>query len=149
MNTLRPVSQFMTANLETVGPETPLNEVRDLFVLHDFHHIPVVNTEQEIIGIISKSDFERFQGGAFFVAEDRFIQESRLKSTKAEHIMTKGLAKLDPADKLDIALDIFCMNRFHALPVEKNGKLIGILTPYDILKALQQEKHNHLEYQII
>ncbi len=150
MNIHSPVSFFMTKQVISVEPTAPLNVIRDLFVMHDFHHLPVVDDNEGIIGLISKSDFERFQGGSFYVSEDRFLQETRLKSTQARDIMTKGLAKISPEDRLDVALDIFCLNRFHALPVvDRDNKLIGILTPYDILKALQGEKITLKNYEIV
>ena len=37
-------------------------------------------------------------------------------------------------------MEIFTINRFHALPVVDNGELVGIITPFDILKALGEEK---------
>jgi CBS domain-containing protein len=39
-----------------------------------------------------------------------------------------------------VALEIFNLNRFHALPVVDDGELVGIITPFDILKALSEEK---------
>jgi acetoin utilization protein AcuB len=50
--------------------------------------------------------------------------------------MTKGLAKLDPEDRINVALEIFLVNRFHAIPVVKNEELVGIVTTYDIIKTL-------------
>jgi acetoin utilization protein AcuB len=53
--------------------------------------------------------------------------------------MTKGLAKLNPNDRINIALEIFMVNRFHAVPVVENDELVGIVTTYDIIKALASE----------
>jgi len=46
---------------------------------------------------------------------------------------------LDPNDRINVALEIFMVNRFHAIPVVENDELIGILTTYDIIKALATE----------
>ena len=54
--------------------------------------------------------------------------------------MTTGLAKLEPDDRINVALDVFCVNLFHALPVVKDNELVGILTPFDIIKTLAEEK---------
>ena len=149
MNTFKPVSAFMSSNLVTVAPDDNLLQVKEIFDQHSFHHIPVVRYK-EIIGIIGKSDFEHFMGGASLVAEDRFINNLRLKSTKAEEIMTKGLGKLEPEDRLNVALEIFCLNRFHAIPVVKDKELVGIITPYDIMKALLNQKIDapHMVYEM-
>ena len=56
--------------------------------------------------------------------------------------MTKGLAKLTPDQRINVALEIFMENRFHAIPVldEASGELVGIITTFDIIKALATEE---------
>lgn len=148
MLAFEPISKFMTTHLVTVNPEDALTVVKDIFEQHKFHHIPVVRYK-EIVGMISRSDFEHFYGGASSNADDQHLNEIRLKRTLVQDIMTKGLGKVDPADRINVALEIFCMNYFHALPVVDDGELVGILTPYDIMKALLDQKPSapHLAYE--
>lgn len=141
MNTFVTISTLMTdyKHLVTVGPEDTLLRVQEIFNANKFHHIPVVRF-REIVGLISKSDFQQFMGAASLFQEDAIAHESRLKLTRAKDIMTTGLGKVEPSDRLNVALEIFCGNWFHALPVVDNDELVGILTPYDILKALAEQK---------
>jgi acetoin utilization protein AcuB len=141
MNLFAPVSSLMTNHkqLVTVSPDEPLSNVKEIFETHQFHHIPVVHF-REIVGIISKTDFEYFMGGGSECEEDRFINEARLHRVTVRDIMTKRLGKVESSDRLNVAVEIFTINRFHALPVVDNGDLVGIITPYDILKALGDEK---------
>ena len=60
----------------------------------------------------------------------------RLNNYSAKDIMTKKLAKLDPDDKIIIALEVFKENLFHAIPVVDNEKIVGIVTTFDIIKRL-------------
>jgi len=141
MNLFAPVSSLMTDhfNLVTVNPEASLSHVKEIFANHKFHHIPVVHF-REIVGIISKSDFEYFMGGDSVSEEDRLLSQGRLDRTVAKDIMTKRLGKIESTDRLNVAVEIFTINRFHALPVVDNGELVGIITPFDILKALGEER---------
>lgn len=141
MNLFAPVSSLMTnhKHLVTVNPEEPLSVVKELFETHSFHHLPVVHF-REIVGIISKRDFEYFMGGESVCDDDRFLNDHRLQRATAKDIMTKRLGKVESSDRLNVAVEIFTINRFHALPVVDNGELVGIITPYDILKALGEEK---------
>ena len=123
-------------HLVTVAPDEPLTNVKEIFETHKFHHIPVVRF-REIVGIISKTDFEHFMGAYM---DDAFASEMRLSQATAQDIMTKRLGKVESTDRLNVAIDIFNINRFHALPVVDDGELVGIITPYDILKALSEEK---------
>ncbi len=142
MNLFAPVSSLMTdyKHLVTVGPEDHLSKVREIFDNHTFHHIPVVNF-REIVGIVSKTDFEHFVGGDG--------GEARLNQALVKDIMIKRLGKVDPDDRLNVVVDIFILNRFHALPVVENGDLVGIITPFDILRALAEEKpaQPHMVYE--
>lgn len=140
MNIFAPISSLMTdhKHLVTVAPEEPLSKVKEIFSTHKFHHIPVVRF-REIVGIISKTDFEFFMGGASHYEEDRYVNELRLERTHAEEIMTKRLGKLAPDDRINVALEIFLINRFHALPVVEDGELVGIVTPFDIMSKLAQQ----------
>ncbi len=135
MNVLAPISSIMTTDLITVSPTDKLTVIKEVFDTHNIHHIPVVRYK-EIVGLISKSDFLHFLRGFTGNDEDRFINEARLRSTTAQEIMTTGLAKLEPTDKINVALEVFMVNWFHAIPIVTNNELVGILTTFDIIKAL-------------
>lgn len=139
MNVLAPIKSIMSDKLITVTPKDKLIEVKAIFDNHNIHHIPVVRFK-EMVGLISKTDFIYFLRGFNRNDEDRFVNEARLRAYTAEDIMTKGLAKLSPTDRINVALDIFLENRFHAIPVIENEELVGIVTTYDIIKALATEK---------
>lgn len=131
-------------NLLTVNPEDNLLVVQDIFNNHRIHHIPVVRF-RKIVGMVSKNDFEHFMGGMSHSSDDKFVNNHRLERSKVEDIMTHRLAKLESTDRINVALEVFSINRFHALPVVDNDELVGILTPFDIMQALLNEKPAHPE----
>ena len=57
------LSEIMTKFPVTVKTEDPLSEVQDVFTRHPIHHIPVVDMEGKIAGIISKSDMDQLSWG--------------------------------------------------------------------------------------
>ncbi len=140
MNIFAPVSSLMTDyhQLVTVSPEDTLSKVKEIFDTHKFHHIPVVNF-REIVGLISKSDFEHFMGGASHYAEDRFVNDLRMERTHVSELMTTRLGKVASDDRINVVLEVFLINRFHALPVVDNNELVGIITPFDIMTALSKQ----------
>ncbi|MCB0705505.1 MAG: CBS domain-containing protein [Saprospiraceae bacterium] len=138
MNLIAPVSTLMTKNLITVNPEDTLEKVNQVFEDNNIHHLPVVRFHK-IVGIISQTDFKHFLHGYTQNQPDGFLEKTRLGSWKAEDIMTKGLGKVESTDKLRTVVDIFKMNRFHALPVVDNDDLVGIITVQDIINALAAE----------
>jgi acetoin utilization protein AcuB len=139
MNVLAPIKTIMTSELITVNPGDKLTAVKEIFEQHNIHHVPVVRF-RELVGIISKTDFMYFLRGFSRNEEDRFVNYARLRAYTAEDIMTTGLAKLGPDDRINVALEMFMVNRFHAIPVIDNQELVGIVTTFDIIKALNNEE---------
>lgn len=146
MNTYAPISKIMVTDLVTINPEDSLLDVKKIFETHKFHHLPVVRF-RKIVGIISKTDFEHFTGGLNHAGENAIAD--LLEKTKAENIMTKGVGKLEPDDRINVALEIFSKNWFHALPVVQNDELVGIVTTQDVIKAILNEKPKepHMVYE--
>jgi acetoin utilization protein AcuB len=140
MNVLAPIKTIMSTDLLTVNPEDKLSKIQEIFDQHSFHHLPVVRF-REIVGMVSKTDFFHFIRGFNQNEEDRFVNEARMRAYTAQDIMTTGLAKLSPNDRINVALEIFLVNRFHAIPiVAEDNELVGIVTTYDIIKGLAQEE---------
>lgn len=138
MNLHAPISTLMTRDVITVHPNDPLGKVKDIFDTHHIHHIPVVR-DRKIVGIISKTDFLHFIRGIHHSTYDEFVEKSRLRTYRAEDIMTKGLAKLEPTDKINVALEVFKENLFHAIPICEDNELVGIITTLDVIKAIAKE----------
>ena len=139
MNLLSPVSELMTTDLITVNPEDKLSAVNAIFESNKIHHIPVVRF-WKIVGIISKTDFLHFMKGMGNTDHKDAFNPGRLLLNTASDIMTEGLAKLEPTDRINVALDVFKINLFHALPVVENDELVGIITTHDIITALADKK---------
>ena len=127
----------MTANLVTVSPVDTMEVVKDHFEKHDFHHLPVVNEEGGIMGIISKMDFVRITYGltAFSMKNKEKYNLALYQSLLVEDVMTSTVACLDPDEPLSVAAGIFLENKFHAVPVCEKGKLVGIVTTLDLIRA--------------
>jgi len=138
MNLLTPISTMMTSKLVTLTPSDPLTRVKEIFDEHNIHHIPVVRYKK-IVGIISKSDFSYFLWGYTNNETTDALTSNRLKTWEAGDIMSTKLAKVESTDAIRTALEVFKINRLHALPVVDDDELVGILTPLDIVIALANE----------
>ena len=132
MDLSKKVSSLMTSDLTAVKPETELEKLKALFTRRSIHHIPVENKEGILLGLVSSEDLKQHSG---------FI--SSTMGTTAGHIMTTELYYLNLESSLKEALDLFLENRFRALPiVEKSGKLVGIITPYDFLRLIDKKSES-------
>lgn len=146
MNILAPVSSIMTKNVIAIGPEDELLLVKEIFDKNHIHHIPVVN-QGVLVGMLSKTDFDVYHKALSRHFEDRFVNQTLLHVHRVKEIMTTRLAKVEPDDRINVALEVFKVNRFHALPVVEKGELVGILTTYDIINALSKEVLHDSDYK--
>ncbi|MEM1319698.1 MAG: CBS domain-containing protein [Bacteroidota bacterium] len=130
------LKEIMTLNPFTVGPDDSMARVDELFNTHNFHHLPVVNKENEVVGMISKSDYRLLCGRLTLFMRDRERTENLayFRSLLVEEVMTTPVAKLGEENEASIAVGFFRENLFHAVPVvNKDNKLVGILTPLDLI----------------
>lgn len=137
MDINQPVSTLMRTQLVTLSAEDPLTKVKTVFDDNDFHHIPVLDAGK-LVGILSKSDFLFFQKGFSKTKREEELEAFRMKTHRVKEIMTTGLAKLDPSDKISVALEVFKVNMFHAIPVVVDDELAGMITTFDIIRALAE-----------
>ena len=136
MDLLAPVSTIMTKKLFTVTPNDKLSLVKEIFDKHKIHHLPVVRYKT-IVGMVSKTDLLYFlKGAAYDSGYEDMLNEARLNNYTVEEIMTKGLAKVSSKDRIGVAIEVFKVNLFHAIPVVDDDELVGILTTYDIIRSL-------------
>lgn|GEM_PF-288938 len=149
MNVLAPVSTLMTTNVITVAPEDSLHKVKEIFDQHNIHHIPVVDEDHKIAGIVSKTDFLHFLRGYARTTADIINEEAHLRAWKVEEVMIRGLAKVDQNEPIRTALEVFKTNRLHALPIVEGNQLVGIVTTYDVIKALAEAPISLDDYKMV
>lgn len=138
MNPLTPVSKVMSTDLVTVMASTPLDELAALFERHAIEHLPVVGADRALVGIISQTDLLKLLGKTF----------GELADTHASDIMTAGVAKVDSTDTVGTVAALFALNRFHALPVVDDGRLVGIVTTIDLIKLIDTEEVELEDYRL-
>ncbi len=133
MNPNRPISEVMTSKLVTVGPQATARTIKDIFDQHEFHHLPVVEGNEKLLGIISKQDFYKVAYVLSLQTTGRTWSEKEYEVLTARDLMTDHPLTLEPDDTIGLAADIFLANQFHAIPVVEDERLIGLITTHDLL----------------
>ncbi|MCI5081074.1 MAG: CBS domain-containing protein [Saprospiraceae bacterium] len=124
---------IMTTNLRTIQENTNMEEVQSIFKVYDFHHLPVLNEEQKLCGIISREDLSKLNYYLSLVTTGKTYTKLEYSSLKAKDIMTPNPLCLYPDDTIGLAADIFLANKFHAVPIVEDDQLVGIVTTHDLL----------------
>jgi len=145
MNLLGPVSDIMTVNPITLPPSATIGDAAKIFEEHKVHHIPIA-LDNSLLGIISMSDYLFFRRGFLDNRDDEKIEDIRMNNYEVSFIMTKGLAVMSSDERINVALEIFKENLFHAIPIVDGGTLVGIITTHDIIMNLAKDNEAYAEY---
>ncbi|NET38124.1 MAG: CBS domain-containing protein [Cyanothece sp. SIO1E1] len=132
----RKIATIMTAEVLVVKPSDTLEKVHEIFQHNNIHHIPVVNPERKVVGIISKSDYHLLCDHLTLFGREWNLENNTrfFGSLLVEEVMTKQVAKLKQEDSIFLAAAFFRENLFHAIPiVDDRDRLVGIVSTYDLL----------------
>ena len=128
------VKDVMTTEILTITEDLPLAEVEEIFERHDFNGLPVVDTEGQLQGMLTKFDLLKA-----FVFTDKtvFPHYDEIMAQEAEQVFTRTLDVFEPDTPLTRVLQRMLETRFKSFPVTEGGRLVGIIAREDILKALR------------
>jgi len=145
MNLLSPIATIMTKDPLTLKPSASIADAAAIFNEHKIHHIPVT-MEDELVGIISMSDYLFFRRGFLDHSDDQKVEDIRMNNYEVSHIMTKGIATMESTERINVALEIFKENILHAIPIVDDNRLVGIVTTHDIIAHLAKDNEAYAEY---
>jgi acetoin utilization protein AcuB len=126
----------MTRKVVTVGPQAGVFEAQDLMNNHRIRHLPVVDSEDRLIGIVTDRDIRSALPYRFFKDFFSEAEKERFARLKVEDVMTRKVLSISPSYTIQDALLMIQNSRVGALPVvDENGRLKGILSVRDLLRA--------------
>ena len=130
------VSRSMHEKVITVAKEMSLLEAHDLMNEHQIRHLPVVDADNYLVGIITDRDIR--SALPYNIAKDKAAPGEREKYAhiKVEKYMTAKPATISPEHTLQDALLLIQEKQMGAFPVvDRDNKLKGIISVRDLLRA--------------
>ena len=132
------VRYYMATSLVTVRPETTVGVARDLLEKHDIRHLPVVDKEMKLVGMVTDSDIRSAFPSTLVDSADveGHGKLDRVQKTHVSDIMSTKTVVLRTVSTLDDAMLFFEKRTVGALPVlDDMGKVVGILSFNDLMQA--------------
>ena len=128
VNRVKRSENGMIADPVTLSKDHTLAEAKELMAKYKISGLPVVDTDNKLIGIITNRDVK--------------YQENL--SAKVEELMTKeNLITSDKSTNLEQAKEILLKNRIEKLPiVDSENHLVGLITIKDIDNQLEYPQAN-------
>ena len=129
------VKDRMTPNPICGTPDMPVTEARDLMIEKKFRHLPILNDERQLVGLLTRgtllkalpSDVSNFS---------HFEISYVLAKIKARSIMIKDLTTIEEDTPIETAAQIMADEHIGCLPVVKEGELVGIITDNDLFNIM-------------
>ena len=130
------VSRSMTKKVVSIRPDADIIQAKTLMDENRIRHIPVVDDDNKLIGIVTDRDLRSEFPASFYKGTDRPEAVEEYRKTRVRDIMTPDPVTLTPYDTIQDALLLIQNMKVGALPVvDKEGKLTGIISVRDLLRA--------------
>jgi CBS domain-containing protein len=115
---------IMTTEIVTSRPNVSIEAAIDTLLSKEISGLPVVDDDGRLVGVISEF-------ALLAVAYDR-----RVKNHTVNQHMTRDIISVDIDDPISRVADLCIVHRVRRLPVLKDGRLVGIISRRDVLRAL-------------
>lgn len=127
------VTDYMTQDPMTVGPEDSLMEALETMRLRKVRRLPVT-VGGVLVGLLTEGDLKRAEPSMLTDTEEDFNRV--MEETPVSRIMVQSPVTVTADTRLLEAADTLYGTKYGALPVVAEGHLVGILTENDLMRAL-------------
>lgn len=135
MDSLPKIKQFMDQVVPVLKPGMRVTEAVDFLLRHRVTGAPVVDRKGKIIGVITETDLLKI------ISEG--VGGEPPTDAKVADFMTTEVVTVGPETDIYFVAGVFLANRFRRLPVVDNGKLVGAITRFDMLRVIQSMSRIH------
>jgi acetoin utilization protein AcuB len=129
------VGTIMNPHPTTVSPQDTMSDAIRLLKERGFRHLPVVDGEKHVLGVVTDRDLKRVSPSDATTLEVHELLYL-LDRVKVADVMTKPPITIDPTTPIKVAAAMLASGRLGCLPVVADGKLVGIVTQTDFLNYL-------------
>ena len=133
------IADYMTADPLTITADTLLVEARRLLDDNHFRHLPVVDENKRLIGVVTDRDLRSAYPSTILDDEARERAFAELETTTVNQIMSTNCSCVSIEASLDDALLVFDRDKVGALPVvTEDDVVIGIFSMRDLTAAYKK-----------
>ncbi|MBO6517583.1 MAG: CBS domain-containing protein [Bacteroidia bacterium] len=129
LRTAEPISNYMTTKIIAFRPEQSIHEAIEILLKNRISGAPVVNEQNELVGVLSEGDCLKE------IVKGKYHNHLARPGQVGDHMTTNVTTIEQNLTVLDAA-HFFLNRRFRRFPVVNEGKLVGLLTQTDVLKAV-------------
>jgi CBS domain-containing membrane protein len=127
------IKDIMTADVFVLLSTQTLNLVRNLMKIKYIRHVPIVDDENQFVGLLTHRDLLS-QTVSILAEIDEKEQDELDQNIPIMNVMKTDVITVHPELDLCSAVSILIENKYGCLPVVSDKKLVGIVTEADFLQ---------------
>ncbi|WP_045219858.1 CBS domain-containing protein [Desulfonatronum thioautotrophicum] len=127
------VTDLMTKKVFSLQEHDNVQTARSIMNLGRIRHIPIVDKEEQFVGLLTHRDLLSVTISKLADIEDE-VQNEIDAAIPIREIMRRDVTTIGPGLDLREAAELLLQHKYGCLPVVDDGKLVGILTEADFLK---------------
>ena len=134
--TLYEILRFKGSRVFTIREDQTVDEALRVLVHQKIGALPVLDDEKRLAGIISERDIIRgcYENGR------------GMASMPVAWLMTRRVITAEPEDEISEIMEVMTVNRVRHVPVVREGRLQGIVSIGDVVKALLSDSRHQIQY---
>ena len=143
---------IMRSDVITIGPDATVRELADLLAEHAISGVPVVDGKGALVGVVTEGDvimqdaelhfphYVQFLDSVIYLESVRKFEERFRKTfgNKVADVMSTEVVSVGPDATIHEVTTLMADNDVNRLPVIDEGRIVGIITRGDIVRALAQ-----------
>ena len=134
MKTVQQILSKKGNEIFSITPDSTMYDALKLMADKDVGALLVL-ADDKVLGIVSERDYAR-----------KIILKGKLsRETSVSEIMTAKVVSVTPTMHVDNCMEIMIEKHIRHLPVEENGKLVGLISIGDVVKAVIYEEEFVIE----
>lgn len=126
------VRDIMTRRVVAATPNASCQEIAKKLLSGFFSGMPVVDKNQKVIGVVTEFDLLK-------AMQKHKEQDKGFCTAVAKDVMTPNPICIDADADIQDAINLMTEHHFIRLPVVEGGKLVGVISRGDILRAFVQD----------
>jgi len=133
------VRMWMTTELATVAPDTPIMDANSLMKEKQIRRLPVVDKRGHLVGIITQGDIQEASPSDATSLSIWELNYLLARMTVSESMTGRDeLVIISPDDPIEEAATLMRQRKVGGIPVVKDDKLVGIITESDLFEVMRK-----------
>lgn len=141
---------IMKADVVTIGPTATVRELAELLSTHEISGVPVVDESGDLVGVVTEGDvilqdadlhfphYLQFLDSIIYLESVRKFEERFRKTfgNRVADVMSTEVVTVSPDASIHEVTTLMADNGVNRLPVLEEGRLVGIITRGDVVRAI-------------